>query len=125
MTSPQRTPMEQARELIEQERQRDARVRRIAKVAWIGALTCLLIYALPVIMVFVRALRLRAVGEIRPEVVILSLMPFVQAAGLLSVLVATLATIGIFVRMRTASLEEIRLRLAALEEMIVQRDGSK
>jgi hypothetical protein len=34
------------------------------------------------------------------------------------VLVATLSTIGIFLRLRTASLTEIQLRLAALEDVL-------
>lgn len=51
-------------------------------------------------------------------------MPLVIALGILSVLIATVSTIGMFVRMRTASLHEIQLRLAALEEMIVSRSGS-
>jgi uncharacterized membrane protein len=38
--------------------------------------------------------------------------------GVLGLLVAILSTVGIFLRLRTASLSEIQLRLAALEEMI-------
>jgi hypothetical protein len=34
------------------------------------------------------------------------------------VLIATLSTIGIFLRLRTSSLAEIQLRLAALEAML-------
>ena len=37
----------------------------------------------------------------------------------------TPATIAIFLRLRTASLTEIRLRLAALEEMIAARDTDR
>ena len=48
-----------------------------------------------------------------------SAMPTVAVLGILSLLVATLSTVGIFLRLRTASLSEIQLRLAALEEMIV------
>ena len=36
----------------------------------------------------------------------------------MSVLIATLATVAVFLRLRTASLSEIQLRLAALEEML-------
>ena len=45
-------------------------------------------------------------------------MPFMVVLSVLSVLIATLTTIGIFIRSRAATLE-IQLRLAALEEMIV------
>lgn len=122
MTESATTPTEEARRLIEQERRRDGTIRRIAKIAWGATFACLLLYGLPVLLVFVRALRLRAVGAVRPDEVIIALIPFVVVVGFLSVLVATLATIGMFVRMRTASLEEIRLRLAALEEMVVRRN---
>jgi len=37
------------------------------------------------------------------------------------VLIATLSTIGIFLRLRTASLIEIQLRLAALEEILTRK----
>ena len=40
---------------------------------------------------------------------------------MLSVLVATVSTIGVFIRMRTSSLHEIQLRLAALEDMLASR----
>jgi hypothetical protein len=48
-------------------------------------------------------------------------MPLFIVLGLLSVLIATLSTVGIFLRLRTASLAEIQLRLAALEEMLTTR----
>jgi hypothetical protein len=38
----------------------------------------------------------------------------------LSLLVAGLSTVGIFLRLRTARLAEIQLRLAALEEMLAK-----
>jgi hypothetical protein len=38
--------------------------------------------------------------------------------------VATLSTIGIFLRMRTATLSEIQLRLAALESMLAAEPDS-
>jgi hypothetical protein len=41
--------------------------------------------------------------------------------GALAVLIATLSTIGIFLRLRTASLIEIQLRLAALEEILTRK----
>jgi hypothetical protein len=42
--------------------------------------------------------------------------------GELSLLVAVLATVGVFLRFRTASLAEIQLRLAALEGMVGERE---
>ena len=45
--------------------------------------------------------------------------------GLVSVLIATLATVAVFLRLRTASLNEIQLRLAALEEMLADERRAK
>jgi hypothetical protein len=41
--------------------------------------------------------------------------------GVLSLLIAVLSTVGIFLRLRTASLTEIQLRLAALEQVLASR----
>ena len=43
--------------------------------------------------------------------------PFMSTLLVLSVLVAALSTVGVFLRFRSASLAEIQLRLAALEDM--------
>ncbi len=51
-------------------------------------------------------------------------MPFVIALGMLTVLIATVSTIGVFLRMRTASLHEVQLRLAVLEDLLVSRGGT-
>jgi hypothetical protein len=48
-------------------------------------------------------------------------IPFLITLGVLSLLVATLSTIGIFLRLRTASLSEIQLRLAAREDLLLER----
>jgi hypothetical protein len=45
-------------------------------------------------------------------------MPLFDVLWKLSLLVAGLSTVGIFLRLRTASLSEIQLRLAALEELV-------
>ena len=39
----------------------------------------------------------------------------------ISLLIGTLSTVGIFLRLRTASLGEVQLRLAALEEMLLSK----
>ena len=46
---------------------------------------------------------------------------FFIVLGVLSVLIATLSTVGMFLRQRTASLAEIQLRLAALEELLTRK----
>ncbi len=47
-------------------------------------------------------------------------MPLIAVTGVLSVLIATVSTVGIFLRLRTASLAEIQVRLAALEQMLLE-----
>jgi hypothetical protein len=45
--------------------------------------------------------------------------------GILSLLIARLSTVSVFLRVRTASLPEIQLRLAALEDMLASRLDSQ
>jgi RNA polymerase sigma-70 factor (ECF subfamily) len=47
-------------------------------------------------------------------------MPLIAVTGVLSVLIATVSTVGVFLRLRTASLAEIQVRLAALEQMLLE-----
>jgi hypothetical protein len=63
-------------------------------------------------------------GAVPWMTVMASAMPLIDVLWKLSLLVATLSTVGIFLRLRTASLTEIQLRLAALEEMIASRPDS-
>jgi hypothetical protein len=50
-------------------------------------------------------------------------IPLLTVVGMLSALVATLSTIAIFLRLRTSSLSEIQLRLAALEDILSAESG--
>lgn len=45
-------------------------------------------------------------------------MPLIAVVGVLSLLIATPSTVGVFLRLSTASLAGIQLRLAALEDML-------
>jgi len=54
-----------------------------------------------------------------------SVMPLITVLGYLSLLIATLSTVDIFFRMRTASLAEIQLRLATLEDMLASQPDSE
>ena len=109
---------------IEHEKKRDRFIRKVSVVAWsvTGALVLLL-----TILVGIQVWELTA-GALAGAMPWMSVagvvMPFVIALGMLTVLIATVSTIGVFVRMRTSSLHEIQLRLAALEEMLASRGGS-
>jgi len=106
---------------IEDEKRRDRFIRRVSVVAWTVTFVLLLVFAVAVGVQVSQMLRLVGDGGAPFTVVIWSAMPLVVVVGILSLLIATLSTVGIFLRLRTASLAEIQLRLAALEEMLASR----
>jgi cytochrome bd-type quinol oxidase subunit 2 len=110
---------------IEKERQRDRRLRRLSAAAWTATFLVVLVYAAITAANVADAMRLVAVGAAMQGVVYQAAMPLVVVVGILSVLIATLTTVGVFLRLRTASLTEIQLRLAALEEMLVRRGSDE
>ena len=104
--------------VIEREKRRDKLVRRVSVSAWAVTGGAVMFFGVVTGLEVWRTVRLAGQGLIRWAEVFASLMPVVVVIGVLSLLVATLSTVGIFLRLRTASLSEIQLRLAALEEMI-------
>ncbi|HEU4631741.1 MAG TPA: hypothetical protein VFS08_18475 [Gemmatimonadaceae bacterium] len=104
--------------IIEREQRRDRLVRRTSLAAWSVTFVVVLVYGAIVAAQIAHAMRLVEVGAARPSAVYDAAIPLVLVVGVISLLVATLSTIGIFLRLRTASLAEIQLRLAALEEML-------
>ena len=113
-------------EAIENERRRDRLIRRVSITAWSITFFFVAILAVLVCMQVVQLAKGAAAGAVPWISVFGAAMPLVIVLGLLSVLVATLSTIGIFLRLRTASLTEIQLRLAALEDMLgAQGEGGR
>ena len=109
-------------EAIENEKRRDRFIKRVSVTAWTITFVLVAIMAVMVGFQVWQMARGAMVGAL-PWVSVLGVaMPLVITLGLLSVLVAALSTIGIFLRMRTASLAEIQLRLAALEDMIASKN---
>jgi hypothetical protein len=108
-------------EAIENEKRRDRLIKRVSITAW--TITFVLVAIMTVMVGFQvwQLARGAMVGALPWISVLGAAMPLVITLGLLSVLVAALSTIGIFLRMRTASLAEIQLRLAALEDMIASK----
>jgi hypothetical protein len=109
--------------LIENERRRDRFIRRTSTIAWSVTFVLVLLIALVVgfqVSQFVSGAR---EGEVPWSVVVGSTMPLIDVLWKLSLLVATLSTVAIFLRLRTASLAELQLRLAALEEMVASMNG--
>ena len=111
--------------LIENERRRDRFIRRTSVIAW--SVTFGLVMAIAIMVGFNVSMFVSGAleGEVPWAIVIGSLMPLVDVLWKLSLLVATLSTVAIFLRLRTASLAEIQLRLAALEELIASGGGSR
>ncbi|HTE47350.1 MAG TPA: hypothetical protein VK636_19015 [Gemmatimonadaceae bacterium] len=107
---------------IEKERRRDRFVRRISVAAWMTTFVLLLAFAVIMVPHIVIAKKRAAVGMDPWFAVYDAALPLVAVVGVVSLLVATLSTVGIFLRLRTASLSEIQLRLANLEDML-RTDG--
>ena len=109
---------------IEKEKSVDRLIRRVSKVAWTATGAALLIYSGMVVAEVVRAVEHVAAGTVSASVIGNLLLPLIMVVGSISLLIAILATVGVFFRLRTASLSEIQLRLAALEEMFVAQSDS-
>ncbi|HEY3934973.1 MAG TPA: hypothetical protein VGL65_10200 [Gemmatimonadales bacterium] len=106
---------------IEVEKRRDRLVRRVSVIAW--SVTFVLLLALGVMVGFsiVPAVKAVLVGAL-PWVAVYGLaMPFIIVLGIVSLLIASLSTVGVFLRMRTTTLSEVQLRLAALEQVLATR----
>jgi len=109
---------------IETEKKRDRFIRKVCVVAW--SVTGILVLVLAILVgIQIYELTLGALVGAVPWMSVAGVaMPFVGTLGMLSVLVATVSTIGVFIRMRTSSLHEIQLRLAALEDLLASRGGT-
>ena len=107
--------------LVQEEKKRDKKVVLVSKIAW--SVTGLSVVAFGMIQVshFVRYLDLVAEGVGSMNQLFANLMPLVAVIGVIGLIVAILATAGIFLRLRTSSLQEIQVRLAALEQMFVEQ----
>ena len=104
--------------VIERERRRDKLVRRVSVAAWSVTGGAVLFFG-GVTAVDVWHMVQLASEDVAPWAVVFErAIPFVAVIGVLSLLIAVLSTVGIFLRLRTASLSEIQMRLAGLEEMI-------
>lgn len=114
------SPMSRAWSRIEAEQRSDRLFRRLTIAGWSATgLVVLLLVSFGVIQLRA-AMRFLEVGASNLGMVIGGTIPIVLAVGAFCALGATLATIGLFLRMRSASMHEIQLRLAALEDLLTQ-----
>lgn len=110
--------------MIDEEKRRDRFIRRVSITAWTVTFAITLLFTIVVGLQVAEMAKGLAVGTVPRTAVIGTAMPLIVVLGFLSLLIATLSTVGVFFRLRTASLMEIQLRLAALEEMLVSQAGS-
>jgi hypothetical protein len=94
-------------------------------VAWTTTFILVLLIAGMVGMQVLEMRKAAAVGAVPWMAVMGSALPLVDVLWKLSLLVATLSTVGIFLRLRTSSLTEIQLRLASLEEMLASQPDAR
>ncbi len=118
MTGPTNPSSNAAWQAIDQSKRFDRFVRRACIGAWTAAFIAVLAYAVLVVAQMVQMFRLAGVGAVSNLGALAIVTPLIIVVGVISLLIATLTTVGIFMRQRTASLAEIQLRLAALEDML-------
>lgn len=111
--------------LIENERRRDRFIKRASIAAWSVTFALVGVVAILVGIQTTQFVRAASAGQMPWAVAIGSAMPLVDVLWKLSLLVAALSTVAIFLRLRTSSLAEIQFRLAALEEMVASRDDTR
>ena len=116
---------DEAWEFVEREKQIDRFIRRVSFGAWAVTVVIVLVFA------FMTALQVFEMNQaVRQEqlpwaVVVGSAIPLFVVLGGLAVLIATLSTVAMFLRLRTSSLAEIQLRLAALEDMLTSQPDER
>jgi hypothetical protein len=110
--------------LIENEKRRDRFIRRVSIAAWVTTFIIVLLVAVMTGISVFEMRKAQMLGAVPWMTVMASAMPLIDVLWKLSLLVAALSTVGIFLRLRTASLTEIQLRLAALEEMLASKPDS-
>lgn len=110
---------------IEKEKRIDSFIRRLCYTAWATTFILFITYAIIVVIEFFglpsEAVAHDFAGNFRPELYsfvleMVGLTLAFGAVGSLSLGIAVISTIGIFVRMRTSNLQEMRIRLETLEE---------
>lgn len=108
-------------EVIEAEKSRDKTLRRVSSGAWGVTFGALVFTAVGVAFNIWWAATAFLRGQLGLSVVFREAMPLVWVVGGISLLLGVLSSAGLLLRTRAASLDEIRLRLSALEEMLLSQ----
>ena len=85
---------------IDREKRRDAVVRRTSIAAWAVTFVALLVFAAIMVQRFLMIQRRVAYGVAATFELYESMLPLVAVVGVLAVLIATLSTVGIFLRLQ-------------------------
>lgn len=121
MTKSNASSSDKAWAAIEDEKRRDRFIRRVSIIAWVVTFVIALLFVAAIGVQVAEMLRFSMAGVTPMMSVVGAAMPLFVVLGFLSVLIASLSTVGVFLRLRTASLSEIQLRLAAIEDMLASR----
>ena len=122
MTARPSTTKEDAWALVARERRTDRFIKRVSVAAWVATFIVVLLFTAAVGVQVAQFWPAARAGELPWMVIAGSLYPLFVILGLLAALIATLSTVAMFFRLRTASLAEIQARLAALEQMLTEKD---
>lgn len=125
MNGTSESPMSRAWTRIEAEQHSDRLFRRLTIVGWSATGLMVVLLVAFGIAQFRFALHMASAGAAPLGAMLAGLVPVVLAIAAFCALAATLATIGLFLRMRSAPLHEIQLRLAALEDLLTQTASSR
>src|SRR4026207_2473677 len=97
--------------MIEKEKRRDRFVKRVAVAAWTVTFLIVVLVGIAVGVQLAQFLGGAVRGEVPWSLVFGTAMPLISVLWVVSLLIAALSTVGVFLRLRTASLAEIQLRL--------------
>lgn len=110
---------------IEKEKRTDQLIKVVSKSSWSVTFMFLIGFAGISGYEVYHMYSLYQKGMISASSLFDTFMPFIMVIGGICLTIAILSTVGTFFRLRTSSLSEIQLRLAALEEMMVEQAGKK
>ena len=103
--------------MIDAEKRRDRFIRRVS-IAWSVTFAIVLLFVALTVPGFIEMFRGALAGNLPWITVVGIATPTISTLLILSILVATLSTVGVFLRFRSASLTEIQVRLAHLEDIL-------
>lgn len=122
-TKPQSVPQDLWNQ-VELEKKKDKRVRTVSAVAWTITGLAIVFYGSIVFQQFLQYQRMVESGMMPSGSEWATLTPLVGVVGLVALFVAILATVGMFFRLRTSSLEELKVRLSSLEDLVLNHIDS-